>query len=159
MPTCSPWSWPCPGCVSTVAPGWLNTLFPSVAWKVKGSWRLRAMDITLSSPVTRGRPLLSSLPLSLSSGLHQPTNQRWNKMLHYCNNTALWHFLLRLHINSYLGIFELTAQFCTFSVTMAGRQGGKRNERPVSFLSKLRLSYSEKEKHARARANSAKLKV
>lgn len=38
MPTCSLWTWPCRGSatVPRVAPGCLNTLFPSVAWKVKG---------------------------------------------------------------------------------------------------------------------------
>lgn len=58
MPTCSPWTWPCLSYarVPGVAPGCLNTLFPSVAW----IWRAE-----MSKYMGISYPLPQYLPIPL----------------------------------------------------------------------------------------------
>lgn len=77
MPTCSPWTWPCLGYarVPRVAPGCLNTLFPSVAWKVKG----RDVQVHGYYPPPPLSLSVSPPSLSLPSLLHPPTNPLWEE--------------------------------------------------------------------------------
>lgn len=136
MPTCSPWTWPClcyarvPG----VAPGCLNTLFPSVAWKVKGRdvqvhghYPHRTLHMHPSLTL-----LLSTLSLSLLAWhvccIHLPICCRRNTV--QCKDNATPYFKLSHHLSS----SQLSEQFCAFSTMREGREGKDEGSCPACLF-------------------------
>lgn len=128
MPTCSPWTWPCLSYarVPRVAPGCLNTLFPSVAWKVKGRdvqvWALHPPPLC---QLSFAKPAID-VPSTYQSAMR-------GKLNIIGITQCLTLPFKPSHQQSRVSSFQLTDQFCTFSIMMAGREEMKKAAQHVSF--------------------------
>ncbi len=94
-----------------------------------GKWRAEMSKCTGITPRPSPTPSLSVNPssLTLPSLLHPPTNRLWEEKLYIIGITQCLSLPFKpSHQLSRVCSFQLTDQFCAFSIMMAWRLGGKR---------------------------------